>query len=182
MRRMLPLRPATTALSSLYPWIRQPMRSWRLSMGAPRIQPSGLLYHSNLAAGVQNFLKEWITRRMEGDAVRTPLSFAGRIPGNMGRCLSGRRGWFWKPVGFVLAVSATAGSLPLMGAAASIQEGTPGLAIFLIISGLAVMLGPAVLMAAIVNSVRPWVDPNSGPNAPGQPDGGTEEPSRTGPA
>ena len=79
----------------------------------------------------------------------------------MGGRLYGRRGWFWKPVGLIFACGATASSVIFTGAVlAGSRDGSPGLAIFLTISGLAVTGGPAVLMAVIADSVRSWVDPN----------------------
>ena len=83
------------------------------------------------------------------------------VPKRIQSYFSGRRGWFWTPVSFVGACSTVASSLPFMGAyIVWTQEERLALSIFLICGGLVVMLGPIVLMAAIVDSVRPWVDPN----------------------
>ena len=83
------------------------------------------------------------------------------VPKRIQSYLSGRGGWFWTPVTFVAACSTVASSIPLMGAVIAWgQEDTLALSIFLTCGGLVVMLGPIVLMAAIVDSVRPWVDPN----------------------
>ena len=84
-----------------------------------------------------------------------------RLPGRIKSYFSSRGRWFWRPVGFVSACSTTSSSIVFMGAVITgRQEGQLGLTIFLYVSGMVVMLGPAVLMAAIVDSVRASVDPN----------------------
>ena len=73
----------------------------------------------------------------------------------------GRGSWFWFPVGFVGACSTVASSIVFMGAIITgRQEGQIELTVFLYCSGVVVMLGPMVLMARILDSVRAWVDPN----------------------
>ena len=96
-----------------------------------------------------------------GKAVWKSLRFIGQLPGNIRSYFSDRGGWFWIPVSFVLACSTTASSIVFMGAVlAGRQEGRLGLTIFLYLSGVIVILGPVVLMARIIDSVRAWVDPN----------------------
>ena len=94
-------------------------------------------------------------------ALWTLLSSTRRLPGRIKNYFFSRGRWFWGPVGFVSACSTTASSIVFMGAVITgRQEGQLGLTIFLYVSGTVVMLGPAVLMAAIIDSVRAWVDPN----------------------
>ena len=80
---------------------------------------------------------------------------------------SGRGSWFWFPVGFVGACSTVASSIVFMGAIITgRQEGQIELTVFLYCGGVVVMLGPMMLMARILDSVRAWVDPNhNGPTA-----------------
>ena len=84
-----------------------------------------------------------------------------RVPRRIRSYLSGRGSWFWIPVGFVGACSIVASSIFFMGGLITWnQEGRLGLSIFLYCGGAVVMLTPIVLMAKILDSVRPWVDPN----------------------
>ena len=89
------------------------------------------------------------------------VSSARHLPGRIRDHLSSRGKWFWGSVGFVLACSTTASSMVFMGGViAGRGEGQLGLSIFLYVSGAVTTLGPAALMAVIVESVRAGVDPN----------------------
>ena len=80
---------------------------------------------------------------------------------NVGDYFSSRGGWYWTPVGFVAACSTAASSIVFMGAIITErQEDRLELTLFLYISAVIVMAGPIALMIRIIDSARPWVDPN----------------------